>query len=82
MSCGFTVTCLSLASFETSSNGLGREKVKTSPMDESTAKVVPQLVTFLIIGLIVDCAGRKGNASDRMRGVAKLRDNQVETVKE
>ena len=72
INCGLTVTCRSRASFETSSRGFGRENVKTSPMDDRAAKVCPQLVTFSIIGLMVDWGGRNGKASDRIRGVENL----------
>lgn len=72
MSCGLTVTWRSLTSLDTSSMGFGREKVNTSPIEVKAAKVVPQLVTLSIIGLIVDCAGLKGKDSARTRGVEKL----------
>ena len=46
-------------------------KVKTSPIEDNAPKVIPQLVSFLIIGFNVDCGGRKGT-SERIRGVEKL----------
>jgi hypothetical protein len=54
-----------------SSSGLGREKVNTSPMDDSAAKTVPELVSLWIIGRSVDCGGRNGT-SERIFGVVKL----------
>lgn len=54
ISCGLIVTWRSLPSLDTSSAGFGKEKVNTSPMDDKAANVWPQLVTFSIIGLMVD----------------------------
>lgn len=54
INCGLTVTCRSLPSLLLSSIGFGKLNVKTSPMDERAAKVLPQQVTFLMDGLSVD----------------------------
>lgn len=67
-------------SFAISSNGLGRLKVKTSPSDDSAAKVAALEVTFLIIGRLVRCGGRYPNPP--LRGTGNL-DRQLifETVR-
>ena len=70
ISCGFTFTCLSLRSFDISSSGLGRLKVKTSPSDDIAAKEAALLVIFLIIGRLVRCGGRYPNPP--LRGTGKL----------